>query len=214
MTCQGNLGPTALTGPAPDVNGGPAYWTNVHGLVWEYGRDAWAWLTLYTGSRSTTLSPASEALERTIAARVRYDYGPVHYGFTITGLPASWQTRRNSTENIATIDGVLANVGYQVGPASNPTALTINLEPASSSVSVCGSGPGNTGHVIFDGAEADLVTVSNHGHASQQILCASDVDGLHVQILLDLSTQGRVPRHCQGTVRSGIWSRSCATCTC
>jgi len=46
LSCKGNLGPTALTGPAPDINGGRAYWTKVRGLVWEYGRSAWAWLTL------------------------------------------------------------------------------------------------------------------------------------------------------------------------
>jgi hypothetical protein len=191
LTCVGNLGPTALTEAAPAVNGGPAYWTSAQGIVWEYGRDAWAWLT--GGTPGTARPAAMAALEHTIAMRVRFGYEPVRYGFTITGLPASWEVRPDSIENVASINGVLVNVGYQIGPANEPTALTISAEPAASGGKVCESGSTRSGSIMFDGSRAGLQTLSNHGHAYIQNLCTLHVDGMQISISLDLSTQGYPP---------------------
>jgi hypothetical protein len=201
LTCAGNLGPTALTGPAPDVNGGPAYWTSAQGIVWEYGRNAWAWLVTSGGhpalppaaSIGLPLPAAAATLLHKVAARVRFGYQPVRYGFTVSGLPTSWQPRTNSIENVATIAGQPVNVGYQAGPASDPTALTIKAVAASERTKVCGFGPSKAGSILFDGVRAGLRTLSNHGLKYIQNLCAPHVDGMQIFISLDLSTQGSPP---------------------
>ncbi len=201
LTCAGNPGPTALTGPAPDVNGGSAYWTSAQGIVWEYGRNAWAWLVTSGGHPALPpaatiglpLPAAAATLLHKVAARVRFGYQPVRYGFTVSGLPASWQPRTNSIENVATIAGQPVNAGYQAGPGRDPTALSIYAEPADSGTKVCDFGSGRYGSIMLDGVRAGLQTLSSHGHAYIQDLCARHVDGMQIFISLDLSTQGFPP---------------------
>ncbi len=216
-----------VKGPAADVNGSPAYWgTDRTWLFWEYGQDAWAFVTpeprcprsgdrpcaaapvSWTGrsasgkSPAIYPSPATQAIMYHVAQRIQYgDNSQVRYGFTITGLPESWLVPRSVTiNNVAWIDGVLVNVAWEAGPKMDPPPLSITVEPTGLSRNACAAVLSSTigypshryGHVMIDGVRA-LVSVQGTGanvdtHVEAETVC-THVDGLWVEIGLDLSTQ-------------------------
>ncbi len=230
LSCNGPssgwLGFFRIMGPAADVNASPAYWgPDRTSLLWEYGQNAWAFLspeptcavgqlrcpaapTSWVGRLASGKSPgiypsaATQAILYHVAQRVRY--GPssqVRYGFTISGLPASWLVPRPVTiNNVASLDGVLANVVWEAGPKTDPPPLSINVEPAGLSRTSCAAilsstvgYPSHTySHVMIDGVRA-VVSVQGTGrnvarHVEAETVC-TDVHGLRVQISLALSTQ-------------------------
>jgi hypothetical protein len=232
LSCNGpSLGWSGTFGiqdRAADVNGGQAYWSQDRtALFWEYGRDAWAFLTSapqhcpfgltpcpanppsWTGRAASGKSPAilpseaTQAILYHVAERVRYGTNAlVRYGFTITGLPALWLAPRPVTiNNVAALGGVLANVIWEAGPKMDPPPLNINVQPADLTrsngcaailSSTIGYPDHTYGHVMIDGVRA-LVSIQGTGrnvdtHVEAETVC-TDVDGLRVEIGLDLSTQ-------------------------
>jgi hypothetical protein len=138
-----------------------------------------------------------------VAQRVRYGINsPVRYGFTITGLPALWLAPRSVTiNNVASLGGVLANVIWEAGPEMDPPPLSINVQPAdltrsNGCAAILSSAIGYPdhayGHVMIDGVRA-LISIQGTGrnvgtHVEAETVC-TDVDGLRVEIELNLSTQ-------------------------
>lgn len=232
LSCNGPstawFGTFATKGRAADVNGGQAYWDGDRtGLVWEYGKDAWAFVTpepqrcpilrtpcpaeptSWIGRSASGKSPAiypsaaTQAIMYRVAERVRYGINSqVRYGFTISGLPASWLVPRLPIiNNVASIEGVLANVVFQAGPRMDPPPLSISVEPADLSrnngcAAILSSAVGFPshayGHVMIDGVRA-VISIQGTGrnvdtHVEAETVCAN-VDGLRVEIQLALSTQ-------------------------
>jgi hypothetical protein len=208
-----------LIGPARPVDGRPAYWGEFGprvALVWEYGKNAWAGLSpgpsvgclqsrcspmpplnwmgrpQLGGRPGTYPSEATLALLYKVAERVRFGSNPVvRYPFTIRSLPASWVADPKAENFVASIGGVLTNVQWMAGPAVDPSALTINVAPASLGRTVCFFGPGRSSYFI-DGVRAGFSGISSDGPGVLQ-LCAFDVRGLQVSIELDVSIPGYYP---------------------
>jgi hypothetical protein len=204
-----------LTGRAPDVNGRPAYWSLHGGLVWEYGERAWATLNPMAngaicihcaayprlrgwyyvlprnGHPAQPQSAAARRLLLKIAAAVRFGTSPpVYYGFTLSGLPASWQPlRAGSLSSFAVIDGRLVNEGWSAGPAADPTALGVAVWPAGHSGIRCNYYPGQTSYVTVDGVAMRLRTI-DEPDKHVQYLCAQNFRGLGVFINLDRNVPG------------------------
>jgi hypothetical protein len=202
LNCRPLGGGLPLTGRAPDVNGQRAYWAaaGFTALAWEYGRHAWALLGYQPGIcascqnapiKYVTRAPAgAPAMLREVASRVRYGVSStVVYGFAIRGLPRSWREGRSgSSYGVAAIDGRLVNVGWVAGPAADPTALGIYVSPADipGSIGSCKYVEGQSRYVTVDGARAIQRTIAEAGKHWQS-LCAADVRGVQVLILLDLA---------------------------
>jgi hypothetical protein len=202
LNCRSLGGGLPLTGRAPDVNGQHAYWAaaGFTALAWEYGRDAWALLGYQPGicascqnapiKHFTRAPTGTPAMLRKVASRVRYGVSStVGYGFTIRQLPAAWREGRpDSSYNVASISGRLVNVGWVAGPAADPTALGIYVSPAGipGSIGSCNYVEGQSRYVTVDGARAIERTIDEPGKHWQS-LCASDVRGVQVLILLDLA---------------------------
>jgi hypothetical protein len=215
----GNAGATGLYRSA-DVNSSPAYWAwKRHTLWWEYGKDAWAALspdegsgcpvgqspcppapTSWLGTASRDPSAATQATLYRVAAGVRYGtYPQVRYGFTVSGLPTSWLvTPAGEITNITTIGRVLANTGWEAGPAADPSALNIDVEPTAGESGAFQAIAGDTndtipklsGYIMIDGVSAAIYTLTSGNRVYEQYLSAPDVDGLQLLISLDLRTQG------------------------
>jgi hypothetical protein len=205
-----------LSGRAPDVNGAPAYWTGLHGsLVWEYGKNAWAILSpmangaicvhcaayprlrgwsyvlAKNGHPAVQQSASARRLLLKIAAAIRFAPKPaVYYGFTLKGLPASWQPlRAGSLSSFAAIDGRLVNEGWSAGPAADPTALGVSVWPAGRGGIPCKVYPGQSSYVTVDGTSMLLRTIDQPGK-HVQYLCAQNFRGLALYISLDLNVPG------------------------
>jgi hypothetical protein len=79
-----------ITGQAPPVNGGPAFWTS-SSLLWWYARGGWAIL-----SGPGPLSRPVQAELVGIADSIRYVPDtrlPALFPVQLTGVPASWAVR-------------------------------------------------------------------------------------------------------------------------
>jgi len=232
LSCNGPdtgwFGTFILNGRTADVNGDQAYWgADRTELFWEYGKDAWAFVTpepqrcrlgrflcpaeptSWTGRSASGKSPAiapstaTQAIMYHVAERVRYGINShVRYGFTISGLPASWLVPRLPTiNNVASIDDVLADVVFEAGPRMEPPPLSISVEPSDLSRdngcaailrSAIGYPSHTYGHVMIDNVRA-VISIQGTGrnvdtHVEQETVC-TEVDGLRVEIQLDLSTQ-------------------------
>ncbi len=208
LSCRDNEGGELVTGRAPDVNGDLAYWAangSAGVVVWEYGRGAWAVLDYEPAINTSVTRPASHpgkqlrpmpppsaetlAMVHKVASKVRFGVdSTVVYGFTVSGLPASWQTgRAGSSYDVASLDGRDANVGWVAGPAVDPTALGISVWPAGIPGSfACNFVAGQSSYVSLDGARAMLRTIDQPGK-HVQYLCAQAVDGMQIYLSLDLS---------------------------
>ncbi len=228
LSCNGPstgwAGTFITKGPAAEVNSGQAYWgPDRTELFWEYGKDAWAFVTpepqrcvvdrcpaeptswigrSAVGSPDIYPSAATQAIMYHVAERVRYGINSeVRYGFTISGLPTSWLVPRSVTiNNVASLDGVLANVGWETGPEMDPPPLSINVEPTGLSRTSCAAILSSTigypshaySYVTIDGVRA-VVSVQGTGrnvdkHVEAETVCTY-VHGLWVEISLALSTQ-------------------------
>jgi hypothetical protein len=219
-----------LTGKAPDVNGRPAYWSLHGSLVWEYGRNAWATLSPMAngaicvhcaayprlrgwsyvlpknGHPAVAQSPAARRLLLKIAAAVRFGTSPpVHYGFTLSGLPASWRWRAfrvGDLSSFVTIDGRLINEGWSAGPAVDPTALGVSVWPAGRGSIPCKVYAGQTSYVTVDGVRMLLRTIDEPGKHIQS-LCAQNLRGVAVSVTLDLNVPGTNHRPLPGASKVG-----------
>jgi hypothetical protein len=201
--------PLPLRGPAAPVNGHPAYWGGETqlALVWEYGKNAWAELTpggepaswtgrTSLGGRTVYPSAATAAMLDKVAARIRYGIHPsVRYGFTVSGVPRSWLAPGQVTlDDVASIGSTLANVGWQAGPAADRWAMDISVAPARLSTKLCGFGPGRYSHLGLDGVRAAVSNWNYGGHVYREELCAKDVRGLQVHIVVELGYQDDLVR--------------------
>lgn len=180
-----------VRGAAPDVNGSPAYWLNMfpgNGIIWKYGPDEWADLIPARGM-------ATSADLHKIASTIHFGSPiPVHYGFTISGLPAAWHAGGPST-SFASLGGRLVNVSWVTGPADDSQALSIAVSPEAEP-KLCDFGSGPT--MLIDGVRAKLGSFSNNGHKYIEELCGQGVRGMQVFIILHLSTQGSNPQPLPG----------------
>jgi hypothetical protein len=226
LSCAGYAGPTGLYRSA-DVNSSPAYWGwKRQTLWWEYGKDAWAALSpdegsacgvsscsatpvSWLGNASHAPSAATQAILYRVATGVRYaTYPQVRYGFTISGLPASWLvTPAGEITNVTSIGRVLANTGWEAGPAADPSALNIDVEPtgqepAEAFLSADGDAdnaiPKLAGYIIIDSVREPFYTISSGDHVSQEFLSAPDIGGVQLSISLDLRTENTPSRPLPG----------------
>jgi hypothetical protein len=220
-----------LSGRAPDVNGDPAYWSGLHGsLVWEYGKNAWAILSptpnpaicvhcaayprltgwyyvpAKNGHPAVPQSQAARRLLLKIAAAVRFGTSPpVHYGFTLSGLPASWRWRSfraGDQSSFIVLHGRVVGVGWSTGPAVDPTALSVSVWPAGQGSVPCKAYAGQTSNVTVDGVRMLLRTIDLPGK-HVQALCAQNFRGVAISVSLDLNVPGTNDRPLPGAAKVG-----------
>lgn len=207
---------SGLVRQVPRINGGPAYASPEGGLFWEYGRDAWAYLTLVTKpllpGRSGPVSRQSAAswqLVRKAASRLRFDPVATHplYGFTLTGMPARWGT--GYPTGLAMLHGQVATDGWSTtGPAADPESLGISVWPAPGATPGepplhCNFVPGQSSNITVDGARAMLRIMDEVGK-HWQALCVPDVDGLSVYIEMDVWSEGSASARLPGWPSRGV----------
>jgi hypothetical protein len=208
------------------VNGGPAYQDPWGGIYWEYGRNAWASLhpgisPYYSGPMDSALnswltgppavqqSAANWQLVRQVASRLRFDQAPAHpvYGFTLTGLPASWGT--GYPGGLAMLNGRRASPGWTTtGPAADPGALGIFVWPAPGQTPGepplrCNFVPGQSSYITVDGVQAMLRIMDQVGKHWQS-LCIPDVDGLTVYMVMDVWSEGSDDKPLPGWPSQGV----------
>jgi hypothetical protein len=215
LSCADGAGDASpLVRPAPEVNGDPAFWDSRGDLIWEYGSGAWAGLVpsllimephrdphfdgwynvpargrsaLASGHPAYKQSAATRTLLLKVAASVRYgNTTPQVYGFTISGVPASWRAAAVPT-GFQPMDGRFVNTGWQLGPDADTGGLSISAVPAADGG--CKFLAGQSQHVTVDG-EQDLLRTIDEPDKHEQTLCAADVHGLSIVIDLDLSIPG------------------------
>jgi hypothetical protein len=234
-SCPAVQGAVPLVRQVARVNGGLAYQEPSGGLFWEYGRNAWAslqpminlgsimrrrmaghhprldsalrgWLNLPPVARQ---SSASRRLLRQVASRLRVSTAPAHplYGFTLTGMPASWGTGFPS--GMAMLDGRLAADNFgTTGPAADPNELYISVWPAprqtpGSLSQQCKFVAGQSSYITVDGVRAvlrNMIPVGKH----TQYLCIPDVDGLSVGIGMDVWSEGSDSKPLPGWPSQGV----------
>ncbi len=205
------------------VGGGLAYQDPRGGLFWEYGRNAWASLDpglspgdlgarlsgRLTGTPVVWPSAASWPVVRRAASRLRVSTAAAHplYGFTLTGLPASWGTGYQS--GMAILKGQLAADGWSTtGPAVDPGALGISVWPAPGQTPgepplSCNFVPRESSYITVDGARATLRIMGQVGK-DWQSLCIPDVDGLSVYIEMDVWSEGADNKPLPGWPSQGV----------
>jgi hypothetical protein len=221
----GSWGP--LLGRAPDVLGRLAYWDQHGNLVWEYGPGAWAQLLPATmliephldpdfdgwynvpakppghgapGHPAYQQSAATRALLLKVAAGIRYDGATAQvYGFILRDVPASWRAAATPASFGYAADGRIVNTAWQAGPASDPQGLSISVGPAAAS---CKMFAGQSQYVTVDGVRAALRTINLPAKHNQD-LCLADVDGLAVDVDLDLTVPGTAATPLPGSTGFG-----------
>jgi hypothetical protein len=132
-------------------------------------------------------SATTRALLLRVAASVHYgrQIGQV-YGFTIRDVPASWRAAAIPVSFAYASGGQIVNTSWQAGPASDTQGLSISVGPAAGS---CKMFPGQSQYVTVDGIQAALRTMGLTGKHNQT-LCIPNLDGLAVDIYLDLTVPG------------------------
>lgn len=144
----------------------------------------------YAKNLSAPTSAATSATLHRVAASIRYGVqSTVGYGFTISDLPPGWREGGlNSSYSVASIDGRLVNVGWTAGPAPDPSALFIAVSPAAipGTVDSCNYVAGQSTYLRLDGARVMERTIDQPGK-HWQYLCAPNVLGMQVLIMLDLA---------------------------
>jgi hypothetical protein len=201
---KANLGGLPLVRRVAPVNGGPAYSEPGGGIYWEYGRNAWASLmSIRLGRPLVRESPASGQLVRHIASRLQVSTAAVHplYGFTLTGMPASWGT--GYPISMLMLDGRLAVAGFSfTGPAADPGQLSIGVWPAPAQYP-CNFIAGQSSYITVDGVRSVLRNMISVGKHTEN-LCIPDVDGLSVGIGMDTWSEGTDPRPLPGWPSHGV----------
>jgi hypothetical protein len=212
-TCLKILG---LVRRMPRINGGPAYASAQGGLFWEYGRDAWTYLTpaakppLRSGSSPVFRQTAAGwQLLRKVASRLRFDPAASHplYGFSLTSMPALWGT--GYPTSLAMLHGHIAADGWSTtGPAADPDSLGISVWPAPGATPGepplhCNFVPGQSSNITVDGARAMLRVMDQVGK-HWQALCVPDVDGLSVYIDMDVWSEGSASAPLPGWPSRGV----------
>jgi hypothetical protein len=209
----GSWGP--LVTRAPSVSGRPAFWDQNGNLNWEYGPGAWAQLVPSTLLIEPHLDPAFDGWYN-VPARPRSQYAAGHpayqqsaatrglllkvaaatryggttgqlYGFTLRDVPASWRAAAVPVSFAYAAGGRIVNTSWQAGPASDTQGLSISVGTATGGS--CKMFPGQSHYVTVDGVRAALRTIAMTGKHNQD-LCVPDVDGLSVNIYLDLTVPG------------------------
>jgi hypothetical protein len=197
---------TPLRAAAPDIRGGSAFYLPSGGLAWEYAPDSWAQLTPTTqnaggrdrlprryqaaagwtpgagpaGFPATVQSVATRALLRKVAERVRYGAtARIVFPFQLAELPAGWTV--SDAGYVPAGGRLLGTGGLQAGPADDPWALYVGVEPAGTEGGNCKINRGEGQFVRVHGAPATLYpNVLNEGQA----VYVCDVDGMYLNINL------------------------------
>jgi hypothetical protein len=134
-------------------------------------------------------SADSWQLLRETASRLRFNFASLRlvYGFTISGLPASWGT--GSPSGLTKIEGRFT-ASWQAGPAVDSTALNIWAAPAVGQPTLhCNPVAGQTEPITLDGAQGTLRTM-NFPDKHWQELCMPDLDGMQLMIQMDRNVPG------------------------
>lgn len=173
-------------GPAPDVNGRPAYWLGEAGtgpgftmIAWQYAPGAWAVLDWsYSDASAGRPASAARAVAESLAADVRFRQdAPVLFPYTIHG-PRGWQ--------VSEVDYTIVN--------SQPSARMLHLAgghpagmiqidavPANTPL----DGPCDRAGKTIDGrASLDSTTVYLFAPAGYEV-CGDDIDGLQVDVFFE-----------------------------
>jgi hypothetical protein len=190
LECRHTGDVVQLTGKAPAVDGGAAYWAADGNLVWEYARYGWAWLEENSLSSDHSKLSANAQL-RKIAATLRRNSERFRYGFAWRGAPADWSaTAPPGGVYFTVIDGRPAPLALDFGPASDAGApLQIGAippadRPAQFACSVW-IADADARSITLDGTKATLVTVNNRKSGQHyQALCDPHIDGVGLQIVL------------------------------
>jgi hypothetical protein len=202
--CPAIQGAVPLVRQVAPVNGGPAYSEPGEGLYWEYGRNAWASLmSIQLGRPLVRQAPASWQLVRRVASRIRVSTATAHplYGFTLTGMPASWGT--GYPISMLKLDGRLAVGGFSfTGPAADPGQLVIGVWPAPAQTP-CNLIAGQSSYITVDGVRAVLRNMISVGKHTEN-LCIPDVDGLWVGIGMDTWSEGPDSKPLPGWPSQGV----------
>jgi hypothetical protein len=186
LLCNWQNNPWQKLGPAPDVNRHPAYWLGEPGtspgfamIGWQYARGAWAVLDSSNSNDSAGRVSASRALDRSLAAEVRFGQAaPILFPYTIHGGLSSWQ--------ITEADYTMVNgqpSARMLHLAGGHPAGTIQVDAVPASTPLDGpcdrAGESLDGHASLDGTTVDLFAPAEHE------VCGDDIDGLQVDLIFD-----------------------------
>jgi hypothetical protein len=202
----GSVGPSmTIFGSAPAVRGHRAWWVGPDhhpwwwgtGLVWQYARNGWAWLTLpnmYRYSRQQAEAVKRDAVK--IAAHVRYGAPtlPLVFPAQLTHVPHNWRVSsvvylrdgRVLRAQSYALAGSRPSLGADGGLDFQSGLPDFNIDPASGK-SGC-SYRGKSVSKIINGFHV-VVARSAAGTTAGQNLCAAHADGLTLQV----SEQGPHP---------------------
>ena len=204
------------TGPAPDVNGRPAFWfLGGRGIAWEYAPGAWAEVRFIAGpqgpgivrgrvaaarrrgsraaagKRAAWQTPApagTRDLVLKIADAVKYEqHTPLVFDVQLAGpLPAGWSLLQQMTFHV--VDGRLLADGFSVGPAADTSALSIS---ASKPLGYgCNFVSGQSSYVTRYGVNWEYRVLDDHIAKNVEMLCSMQpIDGLDVNIYLDMAPE-------------------------
>jgi hypothetical protein len=184
-----------VTGPAPDVDGRPAWWLSGGGLEWEYAPGGWAaigvdMLGMTSGGRSLPPSQQEQDYQK-IAEGLVWKAQPILFPFKLThALPAGW-----TVQNVAAAyDGkyLIASDGISAAPASDAFTgdedLTIGAShtPLSQETDLCEVGSPVPRYTTADGVSWEIVHQSPpDGSSGGSLADAAPVDRACAQSLVD-----------------------------
>jgi hypothetical protein len=183
------------TQQAPSIDGFPAYWDDVPGiLIFEYARGGWATLTLYGTDGQADSTEAATAVHIAQTLRFGAPTGPVLFPAQVTGLPPGWAIR--SVQFSYSTQGPLAR-SYQIAAGALLAApwydatdiLAVTISPASQPPASCPITPGQSQQTTVGNYPVTILQIPAGQEPAEQSLCAADADGLAVSIV----TSGNQP---------------------
>jgi hypothetical protein len=180
--------PTA-TRNAPGVDGLPAYWDYPSVLIFEYARGGWATLSLHGPNDQPDAAARAVALHIAAALRFTAAATATRFPAQLVGLPAGWAIR--SVLSSPSGYGPLESE-FQIARGSLISAPwfdsrdipSFTIGSLSQSVASCYVSPGQSQRVTVAGHQVIVTRIPASGsEPAEQDLCASDVDGLAVDIV-------------------------------
>jgi hypothetical protein len=178
INCPKHGGDSQVLRPAPRIHGRAAYWLVGDGLAWKYSARGWALIG------STGYGLRSRKAEFKVAAGVSFGQtSRPRFPFRQTGVPAWWHlagaiyTRTRHLEFGSQISVVLPGKHY------NQILVSVGLPTKAITCQ-----PGRP--ITLDGQPAVLTTYTGNPKVPvSQDLCAPDIHGLYVDIILGLQTR-------------------------
>jgi hypothetical protein len=181
--------PTA-TRSAPKVDGFPAYWDYPSMLIFEYARGGWA--TLSVPGRNGEPDAAGRATAVHIATALRVSSAnvlPARFPAQLAGLPGGWAVRAVMTSpsryGPLEFQYQIARGSLVLAPWSDPNDIpNLSIGPANKNTPACYVTPGLSQRQTVAGRLVTVTRIPAEGtESATQDLCASNVDGLAVDIV-------------------------------